>query len=317
MKDNKLITREELVKLDRELEMIPLTNDLMFKNVFTDDLDILKEFLILQTKLDLDPKETTITLLNTELPKENMKEYKKTIDIFISLNNKVNIDVELNNSSYNDALNYRNEQYVSKLFNISLEKGEEIEKAMEKTLIQLNLNAKDKNIPYGDDIIISYGLKTNLVYLKNKKTILKYLAYYKRMYYNFGMNLSKDELWLVVILSEKFTELYDLLENLLTEEKRDKFIRKVIRMSKDNFILHEWDKEKMDRLLEISKLEAATKEGLEQGIEQGLEQGIEQGIEQNKKDIVLNMYNKKYSLEEISDITNLNIEKIKKIIEEI
>ena len=88
-------------------------------------------------------------------------------------------------------------------------------------------------------------------------------------------------------------------------------------MSKDNFILHEWEKEKMDRLLEISKLEAATKEGLEQGIQQGIEEGIEQGIEQNKKDIVINMYNKKYSLEEISDITNLNMEKIKKIIEEI
>ena len=105
---NKLLTRDELVKLDKEQEMAPLTLDLMFKNVFTNDLDILKEFLILETGLDLDVNETKLRVLNNELSKENMKEYKKTIDIYVVLNDKVNINVELNDSNFNEFLSLRN-----------------------------------------------------------------------------------------------------------------------------------------------------------------------------------------------------------------
>ena len=69
------LTREELVELDKTFQMVPLTLDFMFKNIFTDDLDILKEFLILETGLRLNPDSTKITILNGELPKENYKEY--------------------------------------------------------------------------------------------------------------------------------------------------------------------------------------------------------------------------------------------------
>ena len=48
------LTRDDLVKLDKELKLIPLTFDKMFKSVFTYDLEIFKEFLILETNLDLD-----------------------------------------------------------------------------------------------------------------------------------------------------------------------------------------------------------------------------------------------------------------------
>ena len=53
------------------------------------------------------------------------------------------------------------------------------------------------------------------------------------------------------------------------------------------------------------------------GEQSGIEQGIEKGIEQNKKEVVINMYNKKYSVEEINEITQLPLDKIKKIIMEI
>jgi len=137
------------------------------------------------------------------------------------------------------------------------------------------------------------------------------------MYYNFGVDLSKSELWLVVILSESFTELYDLLGCLLTNEKRDKFIRKVIDMSKDTFILHEWEKEKMDRLKELARLEDAKTEGhaigFEQGIEEGFEQGIEQGIEQQKIAIAKNMLENNIPLDMISRCTELSVDVINNI----
>lgn len=317
---NKLLTRDELVKYDQEHQMIPLTMDLMFKNVFTDDLDILKEFLILETGLDLDVKKTNLTILNNELPKENMKEYKKTIDIYVVLNDKVNINVELNDSSFNEVLSLRNGMYESKLYSMLLEKGEKPEDLVNRKLIQLNLNTKDATVKYGEDILVTYGIKTGNFYLKNKQTILKYLAYYKNLYYNFDINLSKSELWLVVILSKNFTELYDLLENLLTNEKREKFIRKVMNMSKDTFILSEWEKDKMDRLKELARLEDAKIEGHEAGYSEGhssgYSEGLEQGIQENKKEIVLNMFANGLSLEMIAKCTNLTIQKINKILSE-
>ena len=317
MKVKELLTREEIVELDKKIKFIPLTFDSMFKSVFTSDLDVLKEFLILETDLKFKLEETSIRVLNNELTKSNDKEYKKTIDIFICLNDKVNIDVELNNSNYNDVISFRNELYSSKIFSMSVEKGEKIKEAMQKAFIQLNLNTKDYDIPYGDDILMTYGMKSNLIYVENKKTILKYLAYYKRLYYNLS-ELNKAELWLVAILSESLCELYDLLGKLLTDEKRDKFIRKVIEMSEDTFILHEWEKEKMDELKELAIRKDALdeghdlgyEEGISIGIEQGIEQGISTGLSQGKVEIAKNMLKDNVSIDLISTYTGLTLDEI-------
>ena len=67
----------------------------------------------------------------------------------------------------------------------------------------------------------------------------------------------------------------------------------------------------------IEAVKKAREEGLKQGIEQGIAQGIAQGVEQTKKEMVINMYNKKYNLEDISDIANLRIEDIKNIVDNI
>ena len=125
---------------------------------------------------------------------------------------------------------------------------------LNKRLIQLNLNTENVSLNYGEDIILPYGVKTGKIYPQNKETILKYLAYYKNLYYSLGVKLDKDKLWLVVILSENFTELYDLLGNLLTEDKRDRFIRTVINMCEDDFVLSRYEREKLDKLKELARL---------------------------------------------------------------
>lgn len=83
-------------------------------------------------------------------------------------------------------------------------------------------------------------------------------------------------------------------------------------MSKDKFILSLWEKEKMDALKELAIIEDAEKRGLTNG----MAKGIEQGIEQSKKEIVLNMHNKNFQVEDISEITNLSISEVETIINE-
>ena len=78
-------TKEYLSELDKELEMIPLTFDPIFKGVFEKNLELLKRFLNVTLDLGLDLNVCKITLLSNELPKENKKEYQKTVDIYVLL----------------------------------------------------------------------------------------------------------------------------------------------------------------------------------------------------------------------------------------
>ena len=55
-------------------------------------------------------------------------------------------------------------------------------------------------------------------------------------------------------------------------------------------------------------------EGEKIGIAKGIEQGIEKGIEQKQKEIVMNMYKKNLSINDICEFTNISIEEVEKII---
>ncbi|WP_300753966.1 Rpn family recombination-promoting nuclease/putative transposase [uncultured Brachyspira sp.] len=60
-------------------------------------------------------------------------------------------------------------------------------------------------------------------------------------------------------------------------------------------------------------IEKGIEKGMEKGIEQGIEKGIEQGEINKAKDIALNLKNMNMSNEDISKITGLSIDEIKKL----
>lgn len=69
-------------------------------------------------------------------------------------------------------------------------------------------------------------------------------------------------------------------------------------MSTDAFILSEWEREKLDELEELARLEDAR----------------EEGIQENQKEVILNMFNDNVSLDVISKYTKLTKEEIEDII---
>ena len=111
--------KDFLKELDKKLCLVPLTYDFSFKRIFANDNStdhtILKMFLISVLKLELDPYTCQIDILQSELPKENSKEYKKTVDINVLLNNNIHLDIEMNNKKYEKII-HRNSLYESKLF---------------------------------------------------------------------------------------------------------------------------------------------------------------------------------------------------------
>ncbi len=165
-----MYTREELLILDKELKLIPLTYDFAFKKVFCSNKELLKDFLISVLELEniINPNKCKIELEPNELPKENKKEYKKTIDINVILNNDIYVDIEVNREAFKD-IKLRNMMYADKIYSMILDKGEHYHKLDDKIMYQLNLNAVDKQITCGNDIVVPYGLETKkYIQIKNK-----------------------------------------------------------------------------------------------------------------------------------------------------
>lgn len=52
------------------------------------------------------------------------------------------------------------------------------------------------------------------------------------------------------LYSNSYEEIYEILSNILDEDRLNKIMEDVINMLDDGFILHEWEKEKMDKMVQ-------------------------------------------------------------------
>ena len=83
-------------------------------------------------------------------------------------------------------------------------------------------------------------------------------------------------------------------------------------MSKEYFPIHEWEKEKMDKLVKDKEREYNQKE-LEKMRKKSIEEGREEGREQEKTSIIKSMLKKNMKYEDISDVSGKSIDEIKEI----
>ena len=306
------ITEEYVKELDEVLEMQSLTHDIMLKNLFERNEYILKRFIISVLHLDIRPNECKLYYLDKELPVTNHKEYKKTLDFNVSINDSIFVNIELNRSAF-QYVKQRNYLYHTKQISYSLKKGQAITELSRYTNIQLNLNAYDKSNNLGEDIIVPYSIKTNSIYIENDIIYLKYLDYYYKLYYNETIKKEESDYWLAMLMAKNFTELNNILSQFLPNDLREKIIKDVENLSMDEFVLEDIEREALDAIELRDSLYYAKEEGIEQGIEQGMEQGISQGVEQNKIETIKALLKKKISYQDIEEITGKSVEEIKKI----
>ena len=249
--------------------------------------------------------------MDGELPKENMKEKGRIVDIYVVLDGKIYIDIEMNKSKFETVLQ-RNIKYKDKLSSMLPESEGDFKNLTSNKLYQLNLNA----YPFEkilNDIIVLYGLKTHHIYSSDECMVIKSLERYRDLYYN-KSNKEKDVIWLTILTSRTFTELYELSRQILSKEKVKKLMEAAISMSKDGFILHEWQKDKFDALVKYNEIEDAKKEGKSLGIEEGRVLGKAEGTKEKTIEIARNMLKKKMGIKDISEITGLTEEEIKSLI---
>ena len=296
---------EYLERLDREMEFIPLTLDALFKSIMLRNVDFFKEFLIKVLKLDISSDDSYILFLDKELIKGKINEKGKVVDINVKLGDDLLIDVEVNRSTYK-ATKKKNDAYLDKIITLQLEVGKEYKILKSKKVYQLNLNSSIKESDkVASRTIVEYDKEHKKITDESKVKVLKNLVRYKEKYYNKGESLTDDEIFLVALLSESYTELYTLMKDILSEDKLNTFMESVIEMNKDEFILHEWEKEQLDAMVRENELEMAK--------EEGISQGISQGIEQKTIDIIKSMIENKIDYKTISKVTSKTVEEIKKI----
>lgn len=150
-----------MLRLDEEINFIPITYDRIFKSIFTTDKKLLKEFLFSQFDFDMDIDKCKIKILNSELPVNTYYEYQKTADIIVRIEDNTFINLEVNREHFKEVED-RNSLFADKIRQLIIEKGETYKDIKKKLFIQLNLNAVDKldenyqKIKYGTDEVISY-----------------------------------------------------------------------------------------------------------------------------------------------------------------
>ena len=317
-------TKDYLEKLDKKIEMIPLTMDSAFKSVITKNTSVFKRFLIETLDIDANPNDSNLIFLDKELIKENHKEKGKTVDLNVKLGSHLLINVEVNRYNY-EHIKLRNKLYLEKLHTMQYEVGNDYNDLNSEYVYQLNLNYKDNYKGIGENIIVSYDITSNKIFNDNLKIYIKHLEYYKNMFYTNPKSMTYDEIFMAGMMAENFSELYDTMKNILSTKELNRFIGSVINMSKEYFPIHEWEKEKMDKLVRDAARKEAIKEGLEEGrekglkegIEQGIEQGLEQGLEQGKEiktiEMIKSMLENNANLEFISKVSGKSINDIKEI----
>ena len=274
-----------------------LKSDPVFKNVFYRDEKLLKRFLtdILSNFYDnlvIDE----IEIKNTEISKDRIYIKNKTVDILVDIGDKkINCEV---NMTYDKETEFRN------FFYLMQSTVQDVRKATNYVAvedhIQLNINFMEDK---ADGFEISEY--TNITRRINKipfvRTIDINVDYFKDTWYNL-VGKEKEEYYdkYKSIIMFSFDE--EQLKDLNDEDEYMKKIKKDVTELNQNPEFYQWmtdeeDRQMMENSIKIrySKL------------------GIEQGSKEKEIEIVRNMKEMKYPIEDIKKITGLSIEEIEKI----
>lgn len=129
--------------MKQKLELLPMTNDFVFKRVFTKDghENLLKDFL--SAILNLEIQE--IEIKNPEMTKESKEAKLEVLDIRAKINNDTLINIEMQVRDY-DNIDKRSMAYTTKVYSEQLEVGDKYEEACKTISINiLNFNFYKRN----------------------------------------------------------------------------------------------------------------------------------------------------------------------------
>ena len=332
---NKTKTRKELENNPNFI--VPIAFDDIFKVVFgsEENADITAYLVSLLLKIPYEKVKGKIVFKDSKNYKYRAKEKKSEKDIVFlvdtSVPMKINLEMNFRDTLESEIID-RNVYYLSNLFGSGLKTKNEYKEI--KTTIQYNFNL-DYVDKIGEELIDEYVYRNQRGHILTEKSKIVHLNIKKMsmMWYNGEYRNVKEISPILFGLAaliletdkEKFEKLVDSIK--MDEVIKEQLERIVMGLNIDDELITKYydldeERRKLNEAIKERKLREATEEGLKIGIEKGIEQGIEKGIEkgikqgikcgleQKEKEVVLKMHKKKYSVEEISEITGLSIKEI-------
>ena len=303
------------LKKQKEVEMLPLSNDYVFKRIFGKggNEKILKSLLEAILKIHIQK----IEIKNPEIPKEAIDEKLSILDIKAEINNNTMIDIELQVGN-TTAIERRLVVYNAKLIAGEIKVSEEYKKAKDTIVICIiNDNVVKRNaylslamLKYEETEEIRY---VNIGYEKEEEYLTNMVKYYIIELPKFKKKKPKVadllEKWLYVIGGDQ-----KMIEECKNENEEIKeAIKQLKEMSADEYERELYEIRERSRLTYNTEMNEARRKGLAEGKAEGKAQGRAEGKAEEKKEIAKKMKEKGLSIELIQEITNLSLEEIESL----
>ena len=209
------------------------------------------------------------------------------------------------NTNFDKSTKERNLVYYTTLYSQKKLRGEyieDIDEKLEVLHIDINFNESKKEEEKKTFYVQN---EKGIKYSESFKIITVNIAKYKDIWYHKNIKGDKTHIYLVMLDANK-----EELKKLAKVDKLIKGVEEEVEKLNDDFVFRrEISREEEFKIREQMRVNEAKKEGIEEGKKEGIEEG-----ETNKANsIAKNMLEKGYSIKEISEITNLNTEDIKKL----
>ncbi len=300
-----------------DLKNINLMNDALFKAMMChkNNRELVVDLLHVLTNIPKEKLKDATYISGEEIPKRVWMQKKQITDMSVIIDNKQRIIIEMNQEEVKNIFE-KNSAYA---FSVVIETTHKNIEAYPKVIL---INIDNFNKYKTDKPILNFELKDEEGHTETHlyQSIHLVLENIENRKYNVDEEIKKFARFL------KDRDLEKLANEFKGEKKYMAAIRTVEELSTNPEMVGYYDYEEAKKQeLEDAKafaiekgleqgLEQGLKKGLEQGLEKGLKQGLQEGIKQEKMDIAKKMLGMETNtVEQISQITGLSIEEIKKL----
>ena len=292
------------IKKQKEVDMLPLSNDYVFKRIFGKggNEKILKSLLEAILKINIQK----IEIKNPEIPKETINEKLSILDIRAEINKDTVVDIEMQVGN-SVAIDRRLVVYNAKLIAGDIKISEKYQNAKDTIVICIiNDNVVKRNaylslamLKYEETDEIRY---VDMGYKKEEKYLTDMVKYYIIELPKFKKKKPKVadllEKWLYVIGGDK-----KMMEECKKENEEIKeAVEQLTQMSADEYERELYEIRERSRLTYNTEMYEARRKGIEEG--------IEEGKKQDRKEIAKKMKEEGIDVELIKKITGLTEKEI-------
>ncbi|MFJ5768843.1 Rpn family recombination-promoting nuclease/putative transposase [Psychrobacillus sp. NPDC093180] len=285
-------------------ELLDLRNDFVFKTFFSIKRN--NHLLLSFINAILEETVTSVEIINANLDMMHIADKASVMDLRIATETREQINIEMQVSGHR-ALPERMLMYWAKMYASQDEKGSSGYKQLRKVtqiliadfklLPKSHFHSKFQLIDKENLTLYSEHIEFHVIELpkvsrnlhNRSKELEKWLLFLK------GNTKTKEE---IAMESSTFKEAFEEIERLSQDPKT-----RALAISREKFLRDQNQRELEARI-----------DGKEEGIILGIEQGIEQGALQAEEKMVLTMHAKGNTAQAIADLTDIPLERVKKII---